>query len=333
MCVCVRACVRVQLLLTRSSSVAQEYLDGSPRPSLRIRVRMMAAEIVDTEQRCRAVCAELLQDKALAVDIEGVNLCRHGEICIVQVAKRTGPVFLFDVVALGKTAFSSGLQEVLESDSVAKLLFDCRADADALHHLWQVTPRNVLDMQVLRDKANGGLDSFVHGLAKVLKDLLSPRKLEKAERVKAAGVALFAPEKGGSYDVWKKRPLPDVLQTYCAQDVQHLFAMKDKWGGCLSTARLRAVSEKRMLNQIRDKSFEKGPHRALKDFDFTDEWLSPMDSNDSEAAGSLAPVSKKQKTGGSSDHTSDLDDPADIVPDDYGGGELGGAESPLPWFS
>merc|ERR1712032_1658372 len=49
--------------------------------------------------------------------------------------------------------------------------------------------------------------------------------------------------------------------------------MRDLWSGCLSTAYWRAVSEKRLLNQINDQSFVKGPHRAMKDFAFTDEWL------------------------------------------------------------
>ena len=33
---------------------------------------------------------------------------------------------------------------------------------------------------------------------------------------------LFAPERGGSYDVFNVRPLPDDIKEYCVQDVQFL---------------------------------------------------------------------------------------------------------------
>mmetsp|Transcript_57433 Transcript_57433/g.134476 ORF Transcript_57433/g.134476 Transcript_57433/m.134476 type:complete len:255 (+) Transcript_57433:50-814(+) len=237
---------------------------------------MSAVELVDTEEHCRQVCQDVLQQDEVAVDIEGVDLSRHGEICVMQIAKRTGPVFLIDITTLGETAFSFGLRDVLESEQLAKLFFDCTCDADALYHLWHVLPRHVLDMQVLHEKATGNRNDRVRGLAKVLPQFLHPSGLEEAGRVKEAGLALFAPEKGGSYEVWKTRPLAWALQKYCAQDVQHLFMMKDRWSSCLST-NLRAVSERRMLRQARDACFTKGPHRSLKDFAFTDDRLTLPD--------------------------------------------------------
>jgi hypothetical protein len=44
---------------------------------------------------------------------------------------------------------------------------------------------------------------------------LSPRERERLAAVKRDARALFAPELGGSYDVWKARPLPAVLFEYC----------------------------------------------------------------------------------------------------------------------
>lgn len=255
--------------------------------------------LIDTEERCRDACAKLLGEGVLAVDLEGVNLCRHGEICIITVATRIGAVFLFDVTQLGGIAFSCGLQQILESAHIEKLFFDCRADADALYHLFQVMPNNILDLQVLRHRVSGGRGTHVQGLATVLKDILSPAELQEAEHLKTAGTALFAPEKGGSYEAWKLRPLHKVLEKYCAQDVRHLFTMRDTWTECpLTTTQWRAVSERRMVNQIRSISFVNGLHRAKADFAFTKDWLCPAQAQPSSApAASDGPAPKKRRRG------------------------------------
>jgi exonuclease 3'-5' domain-containing protein 1 len=52
-------------------------------------------------------------------------------------------------------------------------------------------------------------------------DLSYRQKLE-CQRVKEEGVKLFAPEKGGTYEVFNKRPLLDAIGLYCVQDVRWL---------------------------------------------------------------------------------------------------------------
>ena len=44
-------------------------------------------------------------------------------------------------------------------------------------------------------------------------------------RIKEEGLKLFAPEKGGSYAVWKERPLPEALIKYATSDVSLLLEM------------------------------------------------------------------------------------------------------------
>lgn len=225
-------------------------------------------ELVDSASRCRTVCEMLLKQEALAVDIEGVNLGRHGEICITQVADRRGYVYLFDVTTLGNIAFSSGLKTVLEAEGVAKLFFDCRGDADALFHLYGVFPQHVLDMQVLCQKAKGGTSMYVQGFAKALGYILPYADGEAMKGIKEAGQRLFAPDRGGTLQVWKKRPLPEILRRYCAQDVVHLFNMLRQWGNCLPLSTLRAVSEGRMRKRMDSPAPETGPRLARRDFEF-----------------------------------------------------------------
>ncbi|CAE7811809.1 Exd1 [Symbiodinium sp. CCMP2592] len=197
---------------------------------------------IDELQDCRSVCDVLLQVDAIAVDVEGVDLGRAGEICIIQVSTRMRQVYLFDITTLGRAAFRSGLKELLESVDVVKLFYDCRSDADALHHLHGVRLANVLDLQVLFTHQSGQRSGQLPGMAKALGQVLSYEEHQEAKGIKAAGTGMFAPEKGGNIQVWKLRPLPQLLVRYCAQDVRHLFAMWAAWDS-LSHPELQEISE------------------------------------------------------------------------------------------
>jgi exonuclease 3'-5' domain-containing protein 1 len=58
-------------------------------------------------------------------------------------------VYLIDVLKIGSTAYDGGLRSILEDRSIQKLMFDCREDADALKHLYNVRLDGVLDVQLL----------------------------------------------------------------------------------------------------------------------------------------------------------------------------------------
>jgi exonuclease 3'-5' domain-containing protein 1 len=225
-------------------------------------------ELISNASRCRVVCDILLGADILAVDIEGVRLGRHGEICIIQVADRHRKVYLFDVTTLGKMAFQAGLKAVLEADNITKLFFDIRCDADALYHLYNVKLNNVLDMQVLCHKAKGGYSMFVQGIAKALTHVLPSSELQLMKGAKETGQSLFAPDRGGYLEIWRKRPLSPALRDYCAQDVVHLLTMLDKWEHCLARSTLRTVSEIRMRKRMHSRVVETGPQLARIDFEF-----------------------------------------------------------------
>jgi exonuclease 3'-5' domain-containing protein 1 len=52
--------------------------------------------------------------------------------------------------------------------------------------------------------------------------------------IKNQGVSLFAPEKGGSYEVFEKRPLDPRLVQYCMHDVAFMFELERVMRGRLS---------------------------------------------------------------------------------------------------
>ncbi|CAA7261157.1 unnamed protein product [Cyclocybe aegerita] len=114
------------------------------------------------------------------------------------------------------------------SSTLRSLLFyDVRNDADALYNLYQISLANICDLQLLevavRRSANLKV-RLVSGLAKTIETYISTQA--QWQRIKEEGVALFRPEKGGSYEVFERRPLDPRIIAYSAQDVALLFRLE-----------------------------------------------------------------------------------------------------------
>jgi hypothetical protein len=66
---------------------------------------------------------------SLAIDIEGVDLCRYGRVAILQIMSNSSPtVWLIDVTVLGREAFDHidthgrSLRAILENANIRKVL-------------------------------------------------------------------------------------------------------------------------------------------------------------------------------------------------------------------
>ncbi|KAF9528395.1 ribonuclease H-like domain-containing protein [Crepidotus variabilis] len=175
-----------------------------------------------------------LSTTKLAVDLEGVNLCRDGTISLLQilsVASQT--IWIIDVTVLGVLAFSHSnlngdtLKSVLEGSQVTKVFYDVRTDSDALFNLFGIKLSNTYDLQLLEvaaRRSSGKKVSYVIGLGKVINQYIRPGS--QWTRVKEEGAALLFPDKGGSYELFDKRPLDERVLQYSAQDVNLLFQLQ-----------------------------------------------------------------------------------------------------------
>ena len=98
-----------------------------------------------------------------------------------------------------------------------------RNDSDALYSHYGVRLGGVIDLQLLEFVTRPGTrrPRFVNGLAKCISESgkLSWKEAQIWEWVKKDGVREFAPEKGGTYEVFLRRPLSLAMQKYCAEDV------------------------------------------------------------------------------------------------------------------
>jgi len=174
------------------------------------------------------------QPAKLAIDLEGVELCRNGNVSIVQIfADTSNVIWLVDVTTLGRAAFDhqgpfgQSLRGAFQNPSTKKLLFDVRNDADALWNIYQIELANVYDLQLLEvaSRRSRNLPSkIVIGLSQCIESYVGPPNAWK--EVKEAGINLFSPAKGGSYTIFETRPLDSRIIAYCAQDVALSFQLE-----------------------------------------------------------------------------------------------------------
>ena len=251
--------------------------------------------LVDTVEACKEQCERLARAGVVAADFEGVNLSRDGEISLVQLAAVDGPVVLVDVDTLGAAAFEvGGLRGLLEDVTVRKLIFDGRADSDALYHLYGVRMAHVTDAQILctryldaekkaaeaktaeagaagaaepggrRPLSSGRLPSF--GMALQTCPGLAQQQGSEQAALKRAGHALFERAKESGRAVWKERPLPPALVEYAAADVAPLHTMCAAWGGLVSEAEMTELTTRRFEAAISADVCAKGAHMGERDF-------------------------------------------------------------------
>jgi ribonuclease D len=240
-------------------------------------------QLIDTVEASQAVCTQWLGDTAhlttdiatalvtqsgiriLSVDLEGRSLSATGDVDIVTILDSvTGVCYLFDVTTLRKAVFDEGLLgAVLSHAGIIKVFFDIRMDSAALFHQFDVTLKGAVDLQPLAMKRFCPQGQYLLGLFKTMAKLNIGNAED--EKIKAAGKALFAPENGGSYDIWGSRPLPMQLRSYCATDVKHFPKMASQLIGKNKESVVFAmkVTQSRIAYQEAEK---RGKGSAERDF-------------------------------------------------------------------
>ena len=166
---------------------------------------------------------------SLYLDLEGINLSRHGFISIMQLMLYPQmDIYLIDIHILGSMAFTtpgSGgttLRSILESPNIPKVFFDVRNDSNALFFHHGIALQGVQDIQLMeyasRPYIRASTKKLVHGLHKCIQTD-APITLQQKQTWKAAkdaGIMLFAPDRGGSYAVFNDRPLKKEIKAYCS---------------------------------------------------------------------------------------------------------------------
>ena len=141
----------------------------------------MAFTVVHTLDSARSLLTAIeecpVQPPFLFIDLEGVNLSRHGSVATLQILiPPTDHMFVVGVHGLQRQAFGpvslkgSNLKSLLESDSIAKIFFDVRNDSDALYSHFQIRLDGIGAIQLLEFATRIHEGRFLRGLAKCINE-------------------------------------------------------------------------------------------------------------------------------------------------------------------
>ncbi|KAF5468089.1 hypothetical protein F2P56_012271, partial [Juglans regia] len=82
----------------------------------------------------------------IGFDCEGVDLCRHGTLCIMQLALPDA-IYLVDAIQGGEMLMRA-CKPALESAYITKVVHDCKRDSEALYFQFGIKLNNVVDTQI-----------------------------------------------------------------------------------------------------------------------------------------------------------------------------------------
>ncbi|XP_045176853.2 uncharacterized protein LOC123537263 [Mercenaria mercenaria] len=177
------------------------------------------------KQKCQEVVRILQQETLLAVDCEGLQLGKDGPLTLLQIGTLNGTVYLFDVMKndqeQDKSFFKdSGLDGLLTSSEIVKVIHSCSEDSAALFHQFGIKLENVFDTQV------------AHMVIKEHKDrkLPSREKLEEICKMYSTADGVYARKDDvqlkyvkNEGNFWAKRPLTQEMIDYASRDVAALL--------------------------------------------------------------------------------------------------------------
>lgn len=184
-----------------------------------------------TSEDVMGAIVELKKSLELFLDIEGENLGRNGNVSLIQIytGAADSPIYVFDILLVPNAP--QLLRPLLESRDQIIYVWDPRADSDALYNLFDgIKMSRVICLQLAETaygRQYGETRPYVHGLGRVLSENLPLASAEKAAALKSKGREMIMADTG----VFNKRPLPEELLHYSANDVAFLPYLKKKiWG-------------------------------------------------------------------------------------------------------
>lgn len=160
----------------------------------------------------------------IGFDCEGVDLARHGQLCIMQLAFYNG-IYLVDAFEGGNNLMQA-CKPALESANVTKVVHDCKRDSEALYYQYGIRLNNVFDTQI-----SYSLIEEQEGKKWIPDDFISFVDLLADERY--CGVAYSEKEEVRNLlktnpEFWKERPLTERMKRVAADDVRFLLCIHDK---------------------------------------------------------------------------------------------------------
>ncbi|KAG8375640.1 hypothetical protein BUALT_Bualt10G0121300 [Buddleja alternifolia] len=173
--------------------------------------------------------AEFLQPSherqlVIGFDCEGVDLCRQGTLCIMQLAFADA-IYLVDAIEGGE-ALVKACKPALESSYITKVIHDCKRDSEALYFQFGIKLHNVWDTQIAYSliKEQEGLkrapDDYISFVG-----LLADPQFCGVSYVEKEEVRILLRQ---DPKFWTYRPLSELMVRAAADDVRFLLFIYHK---------------------------------------------------------------------------------------------------------
>ncbi|KAL5221436.1 hypothetical protein ABZP36_026149 [Zizania latifolia] len=164
------------------------------------------------------------QKLVIGFDCEGVDLCRHGALCIMQLAFPDA-VYLVDAIEGGKVLIQA-CKPALESEYVTKVIHDCKRDSEALYFQFGIQLHNVMDTQIaysLLEEQEGKKRRYDDYISFVSL-LADPRYCGMPYPEKEEVRTLLRQDP----NFWTNRPLSEMMIRAATDDVRFLLNIHEK---------------------------------------------------------------------------------------------------------
>ncbi|KAL8537337.1 hypothetical protein ACS0TY_012473 [Phlomoides rotata] len=159
----------------------------------------------------------------IGFDCEGVDLCRHGTLCIMQLAFENA-IYLVDAIKGGETLVKA-CKPALESSYITKVIHDCKRDSEALYFQFGIKLHNVVDTQIAYSliKEQEGQKRVPDDYISFVGLLADPRfGISYVEKEEVRVLLRQDP------NFWTYRPLSELMVRAAADDVRFLLFIYHK---------------------------------------------------------------------------------------------------------
>lgn len=160
----------------------------------------------------------------IGFDCEGVNLARHGRLCIMQLAFEDA-VYLVDAVQ-GGNALMQACKPALESSCITKVVHDCKRDSEALYFQYGIRLNNVFDTQIaytLIEEQQGtkwAPDNYISFVGLLAHERYCGVVYDEKQEVRS--LLKKDPQ------FWTHRPWTEMMTRVAADDVRFLLCIHEK---------------------------------------------------------------------------------------------------------
>ncbi|XP_041971580.1 egalitarian protein homolog [Aricia agestis] len=185
---------------------------------------LQSATVITSVRECMTLIDSIMSSKRttkpiVSFDCEGINLGLKGVLTLCQIATMNGEVYILDIMACPGMITEGKIKELLESESVVKIIHDCRNDSVNLYNQFEITLKNVFDTQaahaVLQLQQQGVPVYKVKNLSlNALCELYNAPMNPMKEQLKNVY------RRDQRY--WQRRPLTKDMIIYAASDVLSL---------------------------------------------------------------------------------------------------------------